>query len=409
MLSKCLLMYSIMHGKEGDLLFEFFTYFLMKMNSHALKMLNQGNIEVAFQVLLKCQEIYKRTKYKFNQAMIVLTMNHMACCYQQIGHPKVSQRILDDATQLLHRKHILDFRGITYLNRCAVLGLLGNHERALENARIASDCFEKEILELPTGDDIDEMDFRKEFMEKVKLLTLCYYNLSIEAEIIGNIDACTQAIKQALKLYYFFIEDDVSMKPLFRKLIAHDQKVTQSRNREQVATIHGLISRAAIARMKATQREEEEDVSIEELVNTIPSGDLQSKRPTSSFAKVKGDQSLQQSKFNGRVTVGASPSDQRRNPLKLRINLFNQGDRAPTSAGKGMLRNSIARSPSQVSTPLLSKTHKKSNTEKIEHSPALTRRRVEPGRRLMASGDLSRTVRMRDSADGLLLKKVGQI
>lgn len=400
-------MFSIMHGRDSDLLFEFFTFFLMKMNSHALKMLNHGNVEVAFQVLLKCQEIYKRTKFKFNQAMIVLTMNHLACCYHQIGHPKVSQRILDDTTQLIHRKNIIHFRGITYLNRCAVLGLLGNHERALENARIASDCFEKEILELPTGDEISELDFKKEFLEKVKLLTLCYYNLSIEAEVVGNIEACTQAIRQALKLYYFFIEDDASMKPLFRKLITHDQKVTQARNREQVATIHGLISRAAIARMKAAQREEEEDVSIEELVNTIPSGDLQSKRPASSFSRGKSDLSGRKSVFNGRVTVGASPSDLEQRRGNLKLSWFNKGDGSNMRSSQGHMRSSAVKTPSQATTPLLSRTHKKSNTEKIEMNSTATRRRPDPLRgTLMGSGDLTKSIRLRGSADVTFQNKV---
>lgn len=187
------------------------------MNSHALEVLNQGQVDIAFQILLKCQEVYKRNMYRFDISLAILTMNHLACCYKHIGHPKISRRILDEATQLLFKRNIVTYRAMTYLNKCAVLSILGNHEKALENARIAAEYFENEILEMDTTETEDEFEFRTEFIEKVKLLTICYYNMSVEAECIKNMQQCIKAIKQALKLYYFFLEDDSSMKQLYSK------------------------------------------------------------------------------------------------------------------------------------------------------------------------------------------------
>jgi tetratricopeptide (TPR) repeat protein len=187
------------------------------MNSHALEMLGKGQINIAFQILFKCEEIYKRTLYKFDTSLAILTLNHLACCYKQIGQPKISRRILDDATHLLFKKNIICFRAITYLNKCAVLSMLDMHEKALENARIAAEYFEKEILNMDIGESVKEAEFRLEFLEKIRLLAICYYNLSVEADIVKDASLCTQGIRQALRLYYFFLEDDPNMISLYRK------------------------------------------------------------------------------------------------------------------------------------------------------------------------------------------------
>lgn len=187
------------------------------MNSHALEMLGKGQINVAFQILFKCEEIYKRTIYRFDTSMAILTLNHLSCCYKQIGQPKISKRILEDATHLLFKKNIISFRAITYLNKCAILSVLEMHEKALENARIAAEYFEKEILNMDVSLDVKESDFRIEFLEKIRLLTICYYNLSVEADIVKDLPLCLQGIKQALRLYYFFLEEDPNMINLYRK------------------------------------------------------------------------------------------------------------------------------------------------------------------------------------------------
>ena len=224
MLHKSLKMYEQLHGAKHEvpycliqLLYEYFNFFLNKMNSHALEMLGKGQINIAFQILFKCEEIYKRTTYKFDTSLAILTLNHLACCYKQIGQPKISRRILDDATQLLFKKNIITFRSITYLNKCAVLSIMQMHDKALENARIAADYFEKEILNMDVSEDVLESEFKAEFVEKVRMLTICYFNLSVEAEIVKDQQLCLQGIKQALRLYYFFLEDDPKMLSLYRK------------------------------------------------------------------------------------------------------------------------------------------------------------------------------------------------
>jgi len=95
------------------------------MNSKALLLLNQEEVELAFQVLLKCQDFYKRKRYPFDNALAVLTLNHLSCCYKKIGHPKTALRILDEATEIIFKQKLLDYRGLTYLNKSALLSSLG--------------------------------------------------------------------------------------------------------------------------------------------------------------------------------------------------------------------------------------------------------------------------------------------
>jgi hypothetical protein len=96
----------------------------MNLNSHALKLLNEDKIELAFQILLKCQEFHKKGKFPFQQELVVLTYNHLACCYRRVGHPKLALKILEAAKRLLFEKKIVKYKAMTYLNLSAILSFL---------------------------------------------------------------------------------------------------------------------------------------------------------------------------------------------------------------------------------------------------------------------------------------------
>ena len=103
---------------------QFFNSLIMILNSHALKLLNNDKIELSFQILLKCQEWNKKNKYPFDPELVVLTYNHLACCYRRVGHPKLSLKILEAAKRLLFEKKLQHYKGMTYLNLSAILSFL---------------------------------------------------------------------------------------------------------------------------------------------------------------------------------------------------------------------------------------------------------------------------------------------
>lgn len=187
------------------------------MNAYALQMLNRNNVDLAFQALLKCQEIYKKTPYKFDISLTILTMNHLACCFKQIGQPQVSKKLLNDTIHLIYKKSIFAFRGMTYLNKCAALSILNEHEQAFQNAKLACEYFSKEIQEMDVSEGVDLEEFKAELNEKIKLLTISYYNMSIEAEHIKNFKESYFLIKEGLNLYQMFLEEELNLKSLFRK------------------------------------------------------------------------------------------------------------------------------------------------------------------------------------------------
>lgn len=118
--------------------------------------------------------------------MAVLTYNHLACCYRRVGHAKSSLKILEVAKRLLYEKKLTKYKAMTYLNLSAILSFLGRHEKALDVTKLSVHFFQEEInnMENCSKYEKDEESFKVEFKEKTKMLSIAYYNKSVEEETL---------------------------------------------------------------------------------------------------------------------------------------------------------------------------------------------------------------------------------
>lgn len=143
-------------------------------------------------------------------------MNHLACCYRKIGHPKKSLKILEEATELIFKKNLKKHKGLTYMNKSSILNFLGNHEKALENARTANRCFYKEIQNINLNQP--DMDFFKEFQEVMRLLIMSLYNIATEYEFCKKYGESTKESTKALGYIKTFLVENPANAALAKKL-----------------------------------------------------------------------------------------------------------------------------------------------------------------------------------------------
>lgn len=95
------------------------------------------------------------------------------------------------------------------MNKAAILSSLVLHEKALENGKLATQCFYEEIRSMDLNKS--ETEFFQEFQEIMRLLVMSIYNVATEYEYSKDyVQAKTESNKGLSYIRTFLIESQAT-------------------------------------------------------------------------------------------------------------------------------------------------------------------------------------------------------
>ena len=166
-------------------------------SKHANDLLCLGKQKTSLKLLKKAEQLIKtdgEAKQIFAPSRILI-YNTMACLYKDMNRLTLALSNLEKAIEIAKSFNVLESMGITYLNKSAILSLIGNHKEAKTQAELGALNTNKEIEEIKKTKNDAQLLKKKE-----ALLGFAYFNIGVQEEYLNNVTSALSYYEKAEQL-----------------------------------------------------------------------------------------------------------------------------------------------------------------------------------------------------------------
>lgn len=197
-------------------------------NKKAMDFLRIENYKKALSFLNKAEEVLSSGQVQNLNQLLGITLNNFGCFYKRTGNPTLALNFLKKALEI-ENKDPVDVNNLagTYLNMCAILSSIGEHQKALDHSLKAMNLLKTRV---------------KDDENLLTTLIVAHHNAGIEYEMLMNNIEAKKVYSAGLKLTIEHYGEDhplaISLKNSMKNLNINRKTISVS----PIRTTPGSIS-----------------------------------------------------------------------------------------------------------------------------------------------------------------------
>lgn len=172
-------------------------------NISAMKYLQTDEFDTALGLLNRAKQLIT-SPVKFGEMddrrkLLAITYNNMSCIFKRRGLLKTALGYAEKALKLETQSTKADNPACTHLNLCAILSRLDRHRHALEHCKCALD-----LIRAGNYCGAETPGLMNAFHDGAEpessILAVCYHNMAVEHEYLGEHDKALQAYYKSVEV-----------------------------------------------------------------------------------------------------------------------------------------------------------------------------------------------------------------
>lgn len=120
-------------------------------------------------------------------------LNYLSCALREKGY-LFKAKLLTEKALKLSKKFSSLTKSTSFMNMCAILSSMGQHDKALSYANLALDHIYNELL------DLKNQGIQDKILKKYTKIAIANYNQAVEEEFLGNIKQATYGYETSLEV-----------------------------------------------------------------------------------------------------------------------------------------------------------------------------------------------------------------
>ena len=184
-------------------------------NKNAMVLLESKEAKVSLKLLHYAEKLLNDFKCKQVVSLIHLTLNNLACIHKKHKKPLSALKYLREGMKICKEFKVDENVAIARLNLCAILSQLNKHKEAYKEALKAVNKCNKDLKRINDSSSVDTEQTHKEYIEKLSLLAIAYYNLGVQEEFMQNFNESFTWYKKACSTIEGNMEIDMKLKCSF--------------------------------------------------------------------------------------------------------------------------------------------------------------------------------------------------
>ena len=169
-----------------DALKDFLQEKINNANSQATELIKSRKANIAKELMQRVEKVIENVGILHDSMakLYIVFYNTMANLYKETKNYTLSLKTLNKAVELATIYDVNENMGVTYMNKSAILSLIGNHDEARTQAERAIVCTKKEIAMLMQKGNRKQNN--QLIKEKESLLGYMFFNVGVQEEYLGD-------------------------------------------------------------------------------------------------------------------------------------------------------------------------------------------------------------------------------